>query len=59
MQQDLNVKIKMKNTYIFYIEESNDEITELTFRRSQVNLERLSMAFKVRQLHNSETFIAK
>ena len=53
MQQDLNVKTKMENTYTFYTEESNNEITERTFRRSQVNEERLSMAFKVRQLHNS------
>ena len=42
-----------ENTYTFYIEESNGEITERTFRRSQVNVERLPIAFKVRQLHNS------
>ena len=42
-----------ENTYTFYIEESNGEITERTFRRSQVNVERLPIAFKVKQLHNS------
>ena len=43
----------MENTYTFYIKESNGEMTERTFRKSQVNVERLPMAFKVRQQHNS------
>ena len=39
--------------YTFYNEESNGEITERTFRKSQVNVVGLSMVFKVRQQHNS------
>ena len=43
----------MENMYTFYNEESNGEIAERTFRKSQVNVLGLSMAFKVRQQHNS------
>ena len=43
----------MENMYTFYIEKSNGEMTERTFRKSQVNVERQSMAFKVKQQHNS------
>ena len=52
-----DVKIKMGNTYTFYIEESNGEMTERTFKKTQVKMfKRLSMPFEVRQLHTLDFF---